>query len=351
MSNYENFDCEAFLSDEFFIEWVLDPKEEHLLFWGKWLAENPEKKPIIDRARTIIRAVHPNPVGKQLSDEEVLDLTQRFKQDINDSRIIYKLNVFRRYSRWIGAAAAILICAVMAIVFSRINNADLPKPSPTKRLVVVNKGKTSRLIALSDGSMVVLRPSSSFSYPKSFSGSNRIVSLRGEAFFEVHKDPHHPFLVYSAHAVTKVLGTSFTVSAFPGENNFKVTVNTGKVQVFDLKGSRRLEGAPSVILLPEEQVVLTGNDALLRKDFVKEALVLSPRLSAKAFTFTNVPVPAVLAKLKEAYQVDIQYDQAKYSTATITASLSRLPLEEKVKAICKAIGASYELTDEGFTIK
>jgi transmembrane sensor len=70
---------------------------------------------------------------------------------------------------------------------------------------------------LPDGTTVVLNKKSKLSYPVEFTGSTREVFLTGEAFFDVAHNPSKPFKVHTGVFVTKVLGTAFSIKAYPGD--------------------------------------------------------------------------------------------------------------------------------------
>lgn len=90
---------------------------------------------------------------------------------------------------------------------------------------------TTTLLTLADGTRVTLNANSTITYPQSFSeASERIVHLKGEAHFEVTKDPHHPFIVEAGEMQTKVLGTVFDVKAYRSDAP-RVTLMDGKVSV------------------------------------------------------------------------------------------------------------------------
>ena len=59
----------------------------------------------------------------------------------------------------------------------------------------------------------VLKENTTLSYPEQFTGDKRIVKLKGEAFFDVAKNPHKAFVIQTKATTTKVLGTSFKLSA------------------------------------------------------------------------------------------------------------------------------------------
>lgn len=86
-------------------------------------------------------------------------------------------------------------------------------------------------VTLSDGTEIWLNAGSSITYPAAFTGATRQVQLSGEAYFEVAKDPAHPFIVLTANAQIKVLGTHFNVKNYPEEPAIKTTLLEGAVQV------------------------------------------------------------------------------------------------------------------------
>lgn len=109
-------------------------------------------------------------------------------------------------------------------------------------------------IELSDGTQVWLNKNSKIEFPKAFDGDERQVFLQGEAFFEVVPNPEKPFIVRSDRISTRVLGTSFDVKAYEGEETASVSVATGKVEV-----SKEMEdGEPVRItqLTPEQELVI-----------------------------------------------------------------------------------------------
>lgn len=86
-------------------------------------------------------------------------------------------------------------------------------------------------LVFEDGTKVWLNAESMLKYPQTFSAASREVWLDGEAYFEVAKDAQRPFIVHSGVQKITVLGTSFGITAYPGEDRFSTTLVDGKVQV------------------------------------------------------------------------------------------------------------------------
>ncbi|HEY0265374.1 MAG TPA: FecR domain-containing protein [Rhizomicrobium sp.] len=91
------------------------------------------------------------------------------------------------------------------------------------------KGET-KVVALKDRSVVTLNTDSEIVVR--FSGAQRGIELvRGEALFDVAKNPARPFVVAAGDTSVRVIGTSFSVSRFDAAP-VKVLVREGIVEVF-----------------------------------------------------------------------------------------------------------------------
>jgi transmembrane sensor len=337
------------LADESFVSWVLTPGDTNEASWTTWLAQNPGKRAVVSRARNILLSLNLKDAMPPLTPEELAELTNRINVEINPVKHSTRIVRLSR-SRWIRIAAILLI-AITATVLIYRNNRVRPNARQSSAITLItytNSDIKPKLIKLSDQSLVILQPHSAISYPAAFSGSERRVHLSGEAFFEVRKIPIRPFFVTANHLVTKVLGTSFTVRAFPN-TTAKVIVNTGKVQVTKKDSLDKIISV--VILLPNEEVAVDKGTAILQKKVLKFPSILSKEIALKVFSFNEAPLATIVEKLQLAYQVSITYDQEKFANSTVTGSLGNLPLDEKIKLICKVINAQYAIEDGIITIK
>jgi ferric-dicitrate binding protein FerR (iron transport regulator) len=206
-------------------------------------------------------------------------------------------------------------------------------------------------LELPDASRVTLQPGSSLRYTTALAGPRREVYLEGEAFFQVHKNPQRPFLVFTNQVITTVLGTSFDVKAYPGQAQALVAVREGKVAV-QPRETAQLDATPAhpaklgVLLLPNQQVVYSVASHRLRKELVDKPAVLVPQ----AFEFDERPVAEVFAALEKAYGVPIRYDRQKLAGCTVSITFYDEPLFEKLGLLCKSLGAYYTLADTQITI-
>lgn len=133
---------------------------------------------------------------------------------------------------------------------ARVNYQSTPQVATPAR-EVYNKVEIPRggeySLLLSDGTRVHLNSMSSLRFPVHFTGSIREVELQGEAYFEVSKNGK-PFIVKTGSRQVEVLGTTFNISAYRGEE-YQTTLLTGSVKVHTSRGENRL-------LKPSEQACI-----------------------------------------------------------------------------------------------
>jgi len=146
----------------------------------------------------------------------------------------------------IAATVTMLIGASLVFYFAKSDSSSSSNEQTVRYITQENPNGIKSQIRLPDGSRVWLNAASSISYPTSFSDSARLVSLIGEAFFDVVKDKKRPFRVESSQVITTALGTSFNINAY-SLPNIKVSLTTGKVDV------RNKDNNKNTILLPGQQ--------------------------------------------------------------------------------------------------
>lgn len=96
------------------------------------------------------------------------------------------------------------------------------------RADVVSATNEMPVVLLEDGSRLYLNADSAFS--QDFKpGVREIVLLKGEAYFDVAKDPTRPFIVRAAGGTVRVLGTEFDVNIVDGAAEVSVAKNSVEV--------------------------------------------------------------------------------------------------------------------------
>jgi ferric-dicitrate binding protein FerR (iron transport regulator) len=150
------------------------------------------------------------------------------------------------------AAAAAIAGAIAGTVWALIpkKQHDVIAAQPKVNEVVAGRGIRSKMV-LPDGTQVWLNSDSKLQYSASFSDSTREVELEGEAFFDVVKDPAHPFIVHTSAIDIKVLGTAFNVKSYSQDKTIETTLIHGLIEVTN----RTKPELPKIILKPKEKLV------------------------------------------------------------------------------------------------
>ena len=118
--------------------------------------------------------------------------------------------------------------------------------------VIIPFGKRSN-ISLSDGTKVWLNAGSKLIFPQKFSGKNRKVYLKGEAYFEVFKDKEIPFIVSADNMNVTVHGTEFNMRNNDFENDLEVVLVVGAVSLRENSSINILD--KEVKLTPNQKAV------------------------------------------------------------------------------------------------
>ena len=148
--------------------------------------------------------------------------------------------------------------------------------------VVSTPAATTTLVTLSDGTKVMLNANSTLEYPVSFDDAEaREVRLKGEAHFEVTKNPHRPFVVKAGEMQTQVLGTIFDVKAYRKDAP-KVTLMQGKVKVSNADTEVEMRPGQTATLQADKIVVSKASSSAsdwLEGDFDMDQVTLAEAMS------------------------------------------------------------------------
>ena len=202
-------------------------------------------------------------------------------------------------------------------------------------------------VTLPDGTRVWLNAASSIKYPTAFTGSERHVSITGEAYFEVAhrtaKDGSRvPFKVNIADiAEVEVLGTHFNVNAYSDEAGIKTTLLEGSVHV------SRFTSHDSQSLIPGQQALLKENAPI---KLVKDA-DLDEVMAWKngQFQFAGAKIETIMRQLSRWYDLQVSYEGT-----TDREFVGRIPRNVTLSNVLKILEAtgyvSFRVNDKNITV-
>ncbi len=247
-------------------------------------------------------------------------------------------------------AASLLIFIGVFAYFSAEQKQEPDKPLVMEK-VIFNNTKVVKEINLADGSTVHLTPQSRLTFPTAFDKLQRMVSLDGEAFFEISRDTLRPFIVNTNEVLTKVLGTSFTVSAFKNDKNITVSVRTGKVSVTPKLGAGNTKELPrETILTPNQKFVYDKDIHKVKKELVDQPLPILSTEYVKRIRFQSAPVREIFEELEKIYGVNIELDETKFASCILTTTIGDGSIRNRLDIICEAINAEYRFVNDKIVV-
>lgn len=233
----------------------------------------------------------------------------------------------RRNYRWIAAASIALVLSVAG--YQSFFNRTF---SSVATVATKTFPQDIRLLRLPDGTRVWVNQNTEIEYPAQFAANERTVTLKGEAFFEVEKDPSRPFIITSGAIKTTVLGTSFNVHAYDGAAP-EVHVRTGKVKVESSRNTVFLERGYAAIFTPESKMLKK-----LKTD------VLDPKWKKVLIDVDGLTLAQVIEKLQPVHPFVVEYADKDLKNLKIKGTLdTRQGFDEMLQTIAFALEVDIKL--------
>jgi transmembrane sensor len=186
------------------------------------------------------------------------------------------------------------------------------------------KGGTYK-VTLPDGTAVWLNAASKLKFPIKFSGKYRKIFFEGEAYFEVFKDPEHPFIVETPNQQVQVLGTHFNVNAYADELESKITLVEGAVKT------------AGVILKPGEQAIQTPSGTKV----VKVNTNIAIAWKNGEFMFSNERLESIMKKISRWYNVEIIYQTPALKNELFGGTISKFGNVSEVLQMLELTGTVH----------
>lgn len=191
--------------------------------------------------------------------------------------------------------------------------------------------------SLPDGSKLTLNADTQIEI--SYFRDRRLIKLkRGEAIFEITKDPARPFIVDSETARITVLGTRFLVNRIDGE--VRVAVDHGRVRFESFDAAGRVLFSP---------IILTNGQTAHARPGTQPAMLARP--AADAFGFIEGKLVFDEASLNEVAETLSRYRKMQVKAnnsgnkARVTAILKIAQIESFIRTLPKITTAEIRQTD------
>ncbi|NTD99249.1 FecR family protein [Agrobacterium tumefaciens] len=262
---------------------------------------------------------------------------------------IEKQNTIRWYQhRYIKIAAALVVISMASLLI--FTQKDTQQQNQiTYRIYETRNGEVKKIM-LPDSSTIWMNAATVIKVPKRFTSFNirEIWLEHGEAFFQVKPNARKPFQVKTRNYLTTVLGTSFNIRSYAGENTYQVAVNTGKVKVEKINENRsQLLSAGLIkgqILNFNEQ-----NHAPVIKDGNVENLMAWT--SGKNLQLENMDLIQIGKALERQYGLPVKVLLGKEKKLKYTIAFNELKIGDAVQTLALKTGINYQLTNQSLIIK
>ena len=243
----------------------------------------------------------------------------------------YRSLARRRQKNLVLGIAATFVVFAVAFLSLFYQNKDMVKPITL--IEKINPLGQKSTFKLSDGSLVKLNSGSKLVFAEEFNANERKVILKGEAFFDVKKDPERPFRVTTEGLTTTVLGTSFNVKSFEEEKKAVVSVASGRVMVENDLGDK-------VTLVPSEEAIYDRETKQLQKGSAQMEKTLAWR--DNILWFENSSMQEVAKGLDKWYGISTSFKTEEISACRITGKFKNESLSNVLKSIQLSTGINYE---------
>lgn len=261
-------------------------------------------------------------------------ITQKMDEEIHETPVVeIRPNNHRLIWRIAAGLIILLTAAFMLYQFVFQNK--------TTELLATNQVRTEKL---ADGTEVSLNQHSSLSWNRKFNKNERRVSLKGDAYFDVAKNPKKAFVIEAGSVEIKVLGTAFYVDAHSESDKIEVIVKRGTVAV-------TAAGNQQVTLQAGEMASFNKREEKLAKFQDRDKNVLSWK--TKVMIFQDTPLAEVIQIIGKTYGVKVRLTNPDLAACRLTATFEKMPLDDVLNVVSETLslawnktGSDYELSGE-----
>jgi ferric-dicitrate binding protein FerR (iron transport regulator) len=355
----------AFMQQERFIELLTKKLSGEITLseqmeLSRWLEANPDDAHLEAQMSDIFNNdSQPAHSGKQLSKREQNwhKLHQLMEEEPYPVVIGRKPAKIRSALRWAAAAAILLFVVTIGM---RMQNGGHKPGINNSNIVATKKGSKSNLV-LPDGSKVWINSDSKISYEDGFGKTHRTLSLTGEAYFDVVKDPERPFIIHTSELDVKVLGTAFNVRAYPDESNSTTTLVRGSLQVKLNKHEQQV-----YILKPDEKLIVNkepllpvkSTHGLEQEEIIKLKIVKTDSIPPEAqwtnnnLVFENKRLDEIALILSRWYGVSVVINGSdKMKAEKYNGFYDNQSIQNVLEALKISAGFSYKIENNTVLIE
>lgn len=169
----------------------------------------------------------PNEMPRDVQERMYRRLNQELDEEKKQTRVVALRPRFS-WKVWQRVAVA---CIIIVLSLINYNMNDKRIQLSTQNFTVSAEKGQRAFVTLPDSTKVWLNSDTKISYPADYGMEERNVSLEGEAYFEVAKNPEKRFIVKTKGMQVEALGTSFNINAYRDDDKIIASLFSGSVRV------------------------------------------------------------------------------------------------------------------------
>jgi hypothetical protein len=388
---YYTYKAENFLTDDYFIDSMLNPTPESETFWKILIDENKINVDEFISAFMTLKSLHEN--KPDVSDEQICQLWKRIDETNHKKEFNIKRFRFIRYVAVACSVVGVIGFSLFFVINSRkgerrlsvaefANENIIHTQQPTHQIQLVSGSNTLAVdgvqakveydangklkvnqhtvavnqstkivkdvqefnqlrvpygkrafLKLSDGTSLWVNTGTTVTYPTEFAKDKREIFVDGEVFAEVFHDSKRPFIIKTEKLDVQVLGTVFNVSAYKEDKQTDVVLVSGLVNV------KPKNGKPTFIK-PNQLFAYTDQASTLRNVDVDNYT----SWHEGNYIFHNEPIENILLRLSRYYNVTMKLP----SSASGIICSGKLELKDDLNQLLNGLS---EITSMSFAVK
>jgi ferric-dicitrate binding protein FerR (iron transport regulator) len=220
---------------------------------------------------------------------------------------------------------------IIAVVSTVIIVSNLGQP-----IIYQTANKEQQNITLEDGSVVALNAGTILSVESDFNSEKRIVSLQGEAYFNVAKN-NKPFIVKTKNGHVQVVGTEFNIKS--RKELMVVAVNEGIVRVSSTTAPK-----DSSLMLTKGQMTYCsrGGYPVAQKPF---STTESPDWLHSKIDLNEERLANVFEEIERRFDVNIKYESHSVDSVRISGLFNTTNLDSLMQSLCILLDKDFKHDD------
>ncbi|MCH5720247.1 FecR family protein [Niabella hibiscisoli] len=254
----------------------------------------------------------------------------------------------------VAASLFVMILIVRTTLFSDRESRTSDKAAAQTNTAATN-GKSK--LTLPDGTLVYLNANSHLEYGQDFNTTSRDVVLTGEAFFDVAHNADKPFIVHTAKATIRVLGTRFNVKNY-SDATWEATLLQGKIEMYltnKPKNKLTLEPSQKVsVSVPDiKQGASSADDfkiSVTKIKPLKNDIVETAWMEDK-LVFVDQPLHIIIKDLERVFGINVYFKSDKARDKKYTGAFKNDNLQQILEILDLSNPIDYELKDDQLIIQ